>query len=93
MKHERQHAGGASARSVAAAAAVSSAACAIVRVPGIFWPSTEPARAVLPLAQTESGPMERARGMWAALKPAALRPLFEAADVGDAPRESKRPRR
>jgi hypothetical protein len=37
--------------------------------------------------------MARARGMWAALKPAALRPLFEAADVGEAPRESKRPRR
>lgn len=37
--------------------------------------------------------MERARGMWAALKPAALRPLFEAPDVGAGPREAKRPRR
>ena len=43
--------------------------------------------------QVESEPMQSARGMWEALKPASLRPLFEAADVGCGPREPKRPRR
>ncbi|KAK9845929.1 hypothetical protein WJX81_006194 [Elliptochloris bilobata] len=44
-------------------------------------------------AQVESKPMQRARGMWEALKPTNLRLLLESADVGDVARETKRPRR
>ena len=45
-------------------------------------------------AAARSAPMLQARGMWEALKPAALTPLFESADVDEGQaRNAKRPRR
>lgn len=43
--------------------------------------------------QVTSQAMHKAAGLWAALKPAALTPLFEIAEVEDAGRATKRPRR
>lgn len=44
-------------------------------------------------AQVSSKAMLKAAPMWGALKPAALKPLFEIADVEDAGRMTKRPKR
>jgi hypothetical protein len=52
----------------------------VLRAARLFSPAARGAAAAAATARAE--PMRAARPLWAALKPAALRPLFEAADVG-----------
>ena len=63
----------------------------VLRCGKLFTPEARLAAAEAATARSE--PMQRARPLWGALKPAVLRPLFESADVaGGVERGSKRQR-
>lgn len=64
----------------------------MLKLAKLFTPQAREAAAAA--EEPRSEPMRKAQGLWTALKPVALRPLFESADVGQGEgRAIKRPRR